>query len=126
MEYDVNNLAEAYLRHHGQNRDEDFWAWQEVDRMVRADANRGWEITLLLLRKAENNSAVEYVAAGPLEDLVDGYGHEALDLIEQACKNDSRLQRALSGIWLERDSPVFERWCTLMRKYGFAEKAGSD
>lgn len=125
MEYDLNNLAETYLRHHVQRRDEDFWAFQEVDRIVRTDLRRGWEMTQLLLRKAEHNSALEYVAAGPLEDLVDGYGHEALDLIEQACNNDSRIQLALSQICLEGDSPVSERWCTLMRKYGFAEKAGS-
>jgi hypothetical protein len=59
MEFEVNNLADTYRRHYAQKRDEDFWAWQEVDRIVRADLNRGWEITLLLLRKAENDGALE-------------------------------------------------------------------
>jgi len=30
-----------------------------------------------------------------------------------------RMQLALSGIWLERESPVLMRWRALMQKYGF-------
>jgi hypothetical protein len=121
-EWNVSTLAGTYLRHHAQHREEDFWAWQEVDRIVRADLTRGWELTRLLLNKADSDQALGYVAAGPLEDLVDGYGDAALDVIEHACDGDPRLQLALSGIWLERDSPVRARWRALMTKYGFDDE----
>lgn len=55
----------------------------------------------------------------PLEDIVDGYGDQALDRVEEACDKDPRLQFALSGIWLLPDSPVLQRWQGLMTKYGF-------
>jgi hypothetical protein len=119
METDLNKLTDVYLRHHARRSDEDFWAWQQVDSIVRADLSKGWKVTLLLLKKADTESALGYVAAGPLEDLIDGYGHEALDLVEKECDSDSRLQLALSGVWLESGSPVYERWLTLMRRYGF-------
>jgi hypothetical protein len=120
MDVDLKTLADTYLRQYETKGDEEFWAWQEVDRIVRSgDLDLAWEITLLLLRKAETDEALGYVAAGPLEDIVDGYGDRALDRLEQACDNDSRLQFALSGIWLLPDSPVLQRWQGLMTKYGF-------
>lgn len=119
---DINWIADSYLRHHAHRREEDAWAWPEVGRIVRADLTRGWEITRLLLNKADSDEALGYVAAGPLEDLVDGYGDAALDIIERACDSELRLQLALSGIWLDGESPVLARWRGLMMKYGFDGK----
>jgi hypothetical protein len=120
MDFDLNTLADTYLHQYATKRDEDFWACQEVNRILRSgDLDLAWEITLLLLRKAQTDDALGYVAAGPLEDIVDGYGDQALDRVEEACDKDSRLQFALSGIWLLPDSPVLQRWQGLMTKYGF-------
>ena len=119
MDFDLNTLAVIYLRLHPTKSDEDFWAWEEVNRRVRSgDLELALEITLLLLRKAPDD-ALGYVAAGPLEDLIDGYGGRALDRVENACDDDARLQFALSGIWLLPESPVLHRWQGLMTKYGF-------
>jgi len=120
MEIDLKRLAETYLRSRHQ-RHEDFWAWEEVnDKVSSGDLDRAYDIILLLLKTAATDDELGYVAAGPLEDLVDGYGDRALDRLEQACDEDSRLQFALSGIWLLPDSPVLQRWQGLMVKYGFA------
>jgi hypothetical protein len=67
----------------------------------------------------ENEAALAFVAAGPLEDFVDGYGDNALDLLEAECETDQKIQFALSGIWLERESPVLMRWRELMNRFGF-------
>lgn len=84
MSGDLNTLADTYLRHHATRSVEDFWARERVDEMIRGgDLDRAWEITLLLLRKAPDD-ALGYIAAGPLEDVVDGYGHRGLDRVEQA------------------------------------------
>jgi uncharacterized protein DUF6869 len=91
MEIDFKKLAETYLRSRHQ-RDEDFWAWEEVNAMVRSgDLDRTYDITLLLLTTATTDDEVVHVATGPLEDLVDGYGDRALDRLEQACDEDLRL-----------------------------------
>jgi hypothetical protein len=66
-------LADAYLRNHIP-RDQDFWAWQEVHRLVKTDLIQGWSITQMLIQMADSDAALGYVAAGPLEDLVDIYG----------------------------------------------------
>jgi len=117
-----DTLAEAYLRH----RDEDFWAWEEVQRTVKAGLNEGWQITLLLLERAASDNDVGYIAAGPLEDLIDVHGHKALDLIEEECKNNSRLQLALSTVGVLFYYDEFDRWYALLCKYGFKEAQSGD
>jgi hypothetical protein len=108
-------MAEAYLR----RRDEDFWAWEEVHRVVETDLKEGWEITLLLLERAASDGDVGYIAAGPLEDLIDLHGHEALDLIEEGCKSNARLRLALSTVAVMFYYAEFERWYDLLYRYGF-------
>jgi hypothetical protein len=120
VNFDLDTLADTYLRHHAEGDEDDFWAQEEVDRIVRSgDVDRAWSITLLLLRKAKTDKDLNYIAAGPLEDFIDGYGDRALDRVEQACDGEQRLQFALSGVWLLPDSPVLQRWRGLIRKYGF-------
>jgi hypothetical protein len=116
---ELSTLADVYLRHHSERREEDFWAFEEVQRIVQTDFSLAWVITRLLLEKANSDVALNYVAAGPLEDFVDGYGDAAVDVIEAACEQDQWMQFALSGIWLERESRVLTRWRGLMTRYGF-------
>jgi hypothetical protein len=119
MNPNIETTADTYLQHHRMNRDEDFWAFEAVDRLVKSDLENAWEITLLLLRKAHTDDALAYVAAGPLEDFLDIYGDSALDLVEGAAKSDSRLRLALSLVWLEASSPILHRWMAFLRRYGF-------
>jgi hypothetical protein len=49
------------------------------------------------------------------------HGPVVIDRIENESKENARLQLALSGVWLNRTHPMFERWHKLMGKYGFAE-----
>jgi hypothetical protein len=116
---ELSTLADVYLRHHSERREEDFWAFEEVQRIVQTDFSLAWVITRLLVEKANSDVALNYVAAGPLEDFVDGYGDAAVDVIEAACEQDQWMQFALSGIWLERESRVLTRWRGLMTRYGF-------
>jgi len=120
MDCDLNTLAECYFRYRAAKSDDDFWAWQRVHEAVcSGDLDSAWEVALLLLRKAPDDDALGFVAAGPLEDFIDGYGDQALDLVEKACDGDTRLQFALSGVWLLPESPVLTRFRALMKKYGF-------
>jgi hypothetical protein len=119
MDSELDQLTEVYLRHHTTMRDDDFWAWEEVQRRVRADLAQAWIVVQSLVERASSDDSLGYIAAGPIEDFVDGYGDAALDLIETACGTSEKMQLALSGIWLERESPVLMRWRGLMAKYGF-------
>lgn len=107
------------MRHHSQNRDVDFWAWEKVQVLVRSGFSQAWQVVQVLVERSDSDGGLAYVAAGPLEDFVDGYGNAALDVLEAACETDQKMQLALSGIWLEPESPVLMRWRDLMSKFGF-------
>jgi hypothetical protein len=115
-------IANTYLRHFESKQDQDFWAFKEVVEIFRgSDPEAAWRITQLLVKKASSDEALAYVAAGPLEDLLYGYGLTILDKVEAAARNDKRLQLALSGVWLTHKDPAWERWYALMKEFGFAE-----
>ena len=120
MELDLNALAEAYLRsHRGSDNDEDFWAWEEVQRLVKDDPDAAWRVTLLLLDKAASDAEVGYVAAGPLEDFIDVHGHAACDRIDEVVDRNQRLQLALSTVGVLYYYDEFDRWYDLLYRYGY-------
>jgi len=118
---DEQSIAGAYLRYHERKREEDRWAVDEIDALVAGDPDTAWEVTRALLGQARSDEELAYIAAGPLEDLLKTHGPRVIDRIERECRNDERLQLALSGVWVRPDDPVFGRWYALMRQYGFAE-----
>jgi Family of unknown function (DUF6869) len=117
----LDRLTDAYLRGHH----EDHWEWEECQRIVKADLSAAWKLMLLMLKRAESDDALGRVAAGPLEDFIDLYGHKALDLIEEACKNNSRLQVALSQVGVLFHYDEFDRWYALLCKYGLRQAPGA-
>jgi hypothetical protein len=118
---DAEELAIAYLQYFESKRKEDWWAWSDVDGLVRRDAERGWEVTRMLVNKSASDEALAFVAAGPLEDLLKKHGPAVIDRIEDECRENDRLRMALSGVSIGPDKPVFGRWYQLMREYGFVE-----
>jgi len=127
MNSDLDTLAEVYLRHCSTQNDDDFWAWERVcDIIEHGSVDQGWDITLLLLRKAENDHELGCVAAGPLEDLIDIHGHDALDRIEEAAKTDPRIQFALSQVGVLYYYNEFDRWYELLYSYGLKTERVAD
>ena len=109
------------MRYFETKRETDIWARDEVDTLVLRDPEKGWEITRTLVNKALTEEALAYIAAGPLEDLLNHHGAAVMVQIEQECLTNDHLSLALSGVWIENENPVWQRWYALMWKYGFAE-----
>jgi len=110
---DIDTLAEAYFRSH----EDDFWAWEYVKETL-AELNTGWNITLQLLERAKSKKDIEYLGGSALESLIDIYGHEALDLVEEACKTNLQLRDALNSAGVLYYYDEFERWYNLLYSYG--------
>jgi hypothetical protein len=127
MSANLEVLADAYLRHHATQKDEDFWAWQQVHEIVTSgDVDRAWEITLLLLNKANSDVELNSIAAGPLEDSIDIYGDRALDRFEEVAEHNPRIRPALgqAGVLFYYDE--FDRWYSLIFRYGLVKDRVAD
>ncbi len=113
----LDTLTNAYLRGH----EEDFWAWEEWQRILKVDLNAAWKLTLMMLEKSESDDSLGWLAAGPLGDLIDLHGHQALNLIEEKCKSNTRLQIALGKVGVLFYYDEFDRWYSLLCKYGLRQ-----
>jgi hypothetical protein len=59
---DEQELIAQYFAYWSTEDDSLFGAYQQVDRTVRKDAERGWQIVTALVRSAPNDAALSYVA----------------------------------------------------------------
>jgi hypothetical protein len=77
-----------------------FWAWCEVDDLVRDDPEQGWEVILALLRGADTEKALVDIGCGPLEDLVRRRPAELIERVERLAGEDPRFRLSLGCVWL--------------------------
>jgi hypothetical protein len=90
-----------------------FWAWEEVDRLVREDPPAGWQAVLALVQRATEDKALVDIGCGPLEDLIRGHPDEFVEAVEQRAAADTRFRLSLGCVWLTlEDVPE-----TLARRY---------
>ncbi len=114
-------VADTYLRYFELKQDADFWAFQEVDDIVRDDPARAWRLTHLLINKAPSLRALSYIGAGPLEDLLPQF----IEMVAAAAREDERLQFALSTVCLdefEGDDPIWQRWVAIKKEFDLDSK----
>jgi hypothetical protein len=76
-----------------------FWAWEHVDRAVRRSPELGIPIVMQLIDDAPDDSALMYVAAGPLEDLLCKHGELVAPELPSLAIDHPRLVQALRGVW---------------------------
>ncbi len=76
-----------------------------------------WEMILEMLDLAPNDRCVLSVAAGPLENLLSLHGEEVIDIVENEALRNSKLKRALAGVFrLAMTDAVWDR----VKKYRLA------
>ena len=96
----ITDLAIAYHRYGETRSDADFWAWERVTEIVRGPtAERAWEMVVALVRSA-SDEGLEYVGAGPVEDLVCIHGAALIDWIDGEARRDPRFRETLASVWL--------------------------
>ena len=101
-------LVAGYLRHYATQAEADSWAFDEVtDRILDGtDPESAWELVRALIAAADE-AALDYVGAGPLEEVVRKHAVQLIDRIEAAAKRDPKFGACLGRIWLaESDLPA--------------------
>jgi len=88
---DSEKIITTYLHYFETKQETDFWAVDEVDTRVLRDPEKGWEITRTLVNRALTEEALAYIAAGPLEDLLNHHGAAVMVQIEQECLTNDNL-----------------------------------
>ncbi len=81
--------------------------WETLRQLAQEDdPERAWGITKELLYRAPD-SALGYIAAGPLEDLISFHGSAFIDRLEAHARDNSRLATALEAVtvdgWVDQE-----------------------
>jgi hypothetical protein len=79
--------------------EDNFWAWEALDRLCRKQPDLCWEIILEILQATHHESVDWAMAAGPLEDLLAWHGHKFIERVEAQAQSDSKFKELLGGVW---------------------------
>jgi hypothetical protein len=103
-----DELVSAYWRHYGLSNsdertdrlaaDDQFWAWEQVDRAARAGEPGIVDLLVSLSEAAPDDAAREYLGAGPVEDLVRLHTGDLGAEIEKAARQSQGFATALHSI----------------------------
>lgn len=106
-----DDVALTYLRYHRTKADDDAWAWEVMDSdILIGDGEEQWPHIVELVRLAVDEGELMYIAAGPLEELLNHHGPRFIDRIEAEASWDPKFLRAVAGVWLRpRRGPVWGR-----------------
>jgi hypothetical protein len=105
------DLIAAYLR----RGDSDFWAREEVQALVSQGSDEAIELVLELIGACETDQQLCYVAAGPVEDLLNT---RTLPAFARASRDSVKVRRALQAAWLSESEDGYELWKALLKEYG--------
>src|SRR5690349_10426810 len=99
-EENVARSCIRYLKHIETQADDYWWAWQEVDKLVRGTTSEAIATAAALVSACESEKQLAHVAAGPMEDIL--CRDEATYLmIDEECKRSSKFLRAVHLAYMD-------------------------
>jgi hypothetical protein len=90
------------------------WAMEAVDELVRDNPDTAWSIIVKLIAGATDDRVLAFVAAGPLEDLLQTHGPRVMNYVEELAKSDRKFRRALTAVWISSPSDIAQKIETLV------------
>jgi hypothetical protein len=83
-------LVKAFLERYATRDDSLLRAFIEVNDIAYKEAERGWSITQALIAAAPDDSALGYIAAGPLDEVLEVHGRQIIDRVEDPARRDPK------------------------------------
>jgi hypothetical protein len=112
---EMADLAESYLREYRRSRaaagigrkldaqDPDAQAFDRVLDLVLTDEVEAlWEVNIELIRRCQSIDELSYVAAGPVEDMLNRLRDDEVDAVLKRASEDPRWRYAIAGTYTSR------------------------
>lgn len=117
MKRTQKDIVSGYLKHLETQSDDDFWAWKEVDNLVRGNATEAMDIAIALVEACESEEQLSCVAAGPIEDIL--CRDETFYLmLDKECKRSQKFRRTAHLAYMDESDESFKRWKALLLANG--------
>ena len=110
-------LSSNWIEYHATEDGSLFWAWEQLDDMVRHVPERAWLQILDIAAATENQKVLSSLAAGPLEDLLALHGFNFIERLETEARQNPEIARLVTGVWRNNISDsVWERLRAIQTK----------
>jgi hypothetical protein len=100
--------------------EDNFWAFDAMSGLLSKQPEEAWQVLLRMLARSSEDR-IGSLAAGPLEDLLSGYGPQLIDRIAAEARTNEKLRQALQGVWIS-SAEVYPRYLEVMRELGLLEE----
>ncbi|MFT5572095.1 MAG: hypothetical protein ACI9FR_001016 [Cryomorphaceae bacterium] len=95
----VNELADMWIEYHHTNDESLYSAFTKVEYLVLDNAEKAWQMILVILKKDNSDTVISNLAAGPLEELLVQHGSKVIDRVEAKARQDSNFSKLIMGVW---------------------------
>jgi hypothetical protein len=112
----VQQIVEGYLRHIRCREENDFWAWEEAQRLCESPAS-AVDICRILANGCMNEAEVAIVAADVFEEAIERFGLQVLSPLIVAGRECANVRIALRCTLIRDDHPAFETWKKAMAEF---------
>ena len=112
---DIEAWAEAYIRVQdaeetlNQQHPDYLAAYEFMENLKGARAEECWSGILAVVRRKPSEKVLGMVAAGLMEDLLEGAGAEFIDRIEVESRRNPTFRAMLGGVWKSGPADVWAR-----------------
>jgi hypothetical protein len=108
----------AYLRTRLPQSEADFWAYESMLELHKANPQGAMDMTFWLIEACETDAQLQYVVAGPVEDLLWSGSEERFATFADACNRSPKVLRAMTMLAWEEEDPMFSKWKALLAAHG--------
>lgn len=107
-------IRDAWISHARSSDQQYFWAWENMDAMVRNSPDDAFQLICMVLDVDQSDQVMESLASGPLEDLCAKHGAKLIQKIEATATASPTFATLLGGIWKD-DIPadIWKRICAI-------------
>jgi hypothetical protein len=108
----IRAMAESVFREWREEFKQAETSW-ELTRLIESglDPDKALSVILGIMALDNKNEEIDLLGAGPLEDFLNNFGPEYIDVIEQLATKNPRFRMVLEGVWqtAEMDLAVWKR-----------------
>ncbi len=109
-------IIDGYLSDYRTKKDEFWWAFNEIIEIT--DSPDGLSFVFELIKSCQNDQELGYVAAGPLEDLLNKHHLVIKNELSELVRQHAIMRKAIQGVWLAKGSPSRRTLDEILDQYG--------
>jgi hypothetical protein len=108
-------IIENYLQFYRTKKNDYAWAFDKIIDIIQTPDCLPF--IHALIQACQNNEEIAYVAAGPLEDLINRHHLAVKDALSELVRKDEKMRTAIQGVWIAKGGASRKTLDEILKKY---------